>query len=57
MTGPFPGLMYPPPVHYCWVCDAPAASETLSARHYESGRRIYFCSVDHWSEYTELDGL
>jgi hypothetical protein len=42
-------------VHYCWVCEIPLISYAVwSDTHYESGRRIYFCSLEHLREHRVL---
>ena len=54
---------------YCWLCDKPLTEmdptlggtvewcETLHDTHYETGRVIYFCCLDHWIEYGALKCL
>lgn len=44
-------------VHYCWLCDAPVSLAVYRDRHYETERRVFFCSLAHWAEYRTLAAL
>jgi hypothetical protein len=44
-------------VRYCWLCDAPVSLAAYRDRHYETGRRVFFCSLAHWTEYRRLASL
>lgn len=44
-------------MYFCWLCQLPIVRRLWSETHYETGERIFFCSLDHKREYMELKAL
>jgi hypothetical protein len=48
-------------VYFCWLCERQLDTVFLDLpctdRHYETGRQIFFCSYEHYSEYQDLKRL
>lgn len=42
--------------YFCWLCQQ-ACSARITQPHYETGRSVYFCSVEHEVSYIELRDL